>query len=55
MIPVLLSVGSLGKIVRENPSLRGIAEPRLREALAARGDPKRVSLQASVWIVHARA
>ncbi len=55
MTSVLLSIGSLGKIVRENPELRGIAEPRLREALAARGDSNHVSLTASVWIVRARA
>jgi SAM-dependent methyltransferase len=52
---VLLKVGPLGKIVRENPALRATAEPRLREALAALGDPSRVRLSASVWIVTARA
>jgi SAM-dependent methyltransferase len=55
MTQVLLKVGPLGKIVRENPALRVIAEPRLREALAALGDPSRVQLLASVWIVTARA
>ncbi len=55
MVSVLLAVGSLGKIVRENPALRGIAEPRLRETLSARGDPERVTLRASIWIVSARA
>lgn len=52
---VLLKVGPLGKIVRENPALRATAEPLLREALAALGDPSRVQLLASVWIVTARA
>jgi len=52
---VLLKVGPLGKIVRENPALRATAEPLLREALAALGDPSRVKLLASVWIVTARA
>lgn len=52
---VLLKVGALGKIVRENPTLRTTAEPALREALAALGDPSRVQLMASVWIVTARA
>jgi hypothetical protein len=52
---VLLKVGPLGKIVRENPALRATAEPLLREALAALGDPSRVHLLASVWIVTARA
>ncbi len=52
---VLLKVGPLGRILRENPALRATAEPRLREALAALGDPSRVQLLASVWIVTARA
>jgi SAM-dependent methyltransferase len=52
---VLLKVGPLGKIVRENPALRATAEPRLREALAALGGSSRVQLMDSVWIVTARA
>jgi len=52
---VLLKVGPLGKIVRENPALVSTTEPLLREALAALGDPSRVQLLASVWIVTARA
>lgn len=55
MTRVLLKVGPLGKIIRENPALRAAAEPLLREALAALGDPSRVELSASVWIVTARA
>jgi hypothetical protein len=51
---VLLKVGPLGKIVRENPALRVTAEPRLRKALAALGDSSKVELGASVWIVSAR-
>jgi SAM-dependent methyltransferase len=54
MIWVLLRVGPLGKIMRENPALRATAEPRLRQALAALGDRSRVQLLASVWIVTAR-
>jgi SAM-dependent methyltransferase len=54
MTRVLLRVGPLGKIARENPALQANAEPLLREALAALGDPCRVSLLASVWIVTAR-
>jgi SAM-dependent methyltransferase len=54
MTCVLLKVGALGKIVRENPAMEPIAEPLLRSALAALGDPSRVSLSASVWIVTAR-
>jgi len=52
---VLLKVGPLGKIVRENPALRATAEPLLREALAALGDRSKVQLLASVWIVTARS
>jgi SAM-dependent methyltransferase len=55
MTSVLMKVGALGKIIRENPALRATAEPRLREALAALGDPSRLALMASVWIVTARA
>jgi ubiquinone/menaquinone biosynthesis C-methylase UbiE len=55
MTEVLLKVGPLGKIVRENPTLRATVEPRLRDALAARGDPTNVELLASVWIVKAKA
>ncbi len=51
---VLMKVGPLGKIVRENPALRAAAEPLVREALAALGNPSRVQLLASVWIVTAR-
>ena len=55
MASVLLKVGPLGRIVRENPALRATAGPRLHAALAALGDPSRVQLMASVWIVTARA
>jgi ubiquinone/menaquinone biosynthesis C-methylase UbiE len=55
MTSVLLKVGPLGKIVRENPALRTTAESSLRRVLAALGDPSEVRLQASVWIVTARA
>ena len=55
MTRVLLKVGPLGKIVRENPTLRATAEPQLRVALAALGDPSKVELEAFVWIVTAHA
>lgn len=55
MSSVLLKVGPLGKIIRENPALRQETEPRLRQALASLSDPSEVCLQASVWIVTARA
>jgi SAM-dependent methyltransferase len=55
MLSVLLAVGPLGKIIRENPELRATAELRVREALTALGDPSHVELEASVWIVTAKA
>ncbi len=55
MTTVLLKVGPLGRIVRENPDLKALAEPRVRTALAASGDPSRVVLQAATWVVKARA
>lgn len=55
MTGVLLRVGPLGKILRENLELRAAAEPRVRAALAARGDPAHVSLMAATWIVTANA
>lgn len=55
MIWMLLKVGPLGRIIRENPELRGPAEHRVRGALEARGDRSQVSLQASIWIVTAKA
>lgn len=55
MTSVLLKVGSLGKIVRENPGLKGSVEPKLRDALVGLGDPSNVRLRAAVWIVTARA
>jgi len=55
MTTVLLKVGPLGRIVRENPELRGPAEARVRTALAAKGDIARVALRAATWIVTAQA
>jgi SAM-dependent methyltransferase len=55
MLQVLLRVGPLGRILRENPKLRANAAQRLRAALAQRGDPSSVHLRASVWIVTAKA
>jgi len=51
---VLMKVGALGRIIRENPSLRAAAEPRVRAALTRLGDPARVALNAATWIVSAR-
>jgi len=55
MTAVLLKVGPLGRIVRENPDFRVAAEARLRAALGARGDPLHVALRAATWIVSAQA
>jgi len=55
MTTVLLKVGPLGRIVRENPELRLSAKTRVRAALATKGDPTRVALQAATWVVSARA
>ena len=54
-IEVLLSVGALGQIVRNENSLRETVEPKLRSALKSRFNPQNVELNAAVWIVTARA
>lgn len=55
MATVLLRVGPLGKILRENPALRAAAEPRLRAALVKHNDRGRIALRAATWIVRAQA
>ena len=55
MAAVLLRVGPLGKILRENPALRMAAEPRLRSALGERSVRGAVALRAATWIVAASA
>lgn len=54
MIVVLLTVGPLGKIIRENPEMRAAAGSRVRAALAARGNQAAVELNAATWVVAAR-
>ena len=54
-VTVLLSVGPLGKIIRENPELRASAESRVRGALAAKGHSSEIALHAATWIVAAKA
>lgn len=54
MIVVLLSVGPLGKIIRENPNVRAAAESRVRAALAERGNQAAVALNAATWVVTAQ-
>lgn len=53
MTRVLMKIGPLGKIVRENPSIRSAVEPKLRTALEGVGKGRDVELLASVWIVTA--
>jgi hypothetical protein len=55
MSEVLLKVGALGKIVRENPEMREMAERRLRAALATKLVDGQVALNAAIWIVTATA
>ncbi|MGO8047493.1 hypothetical protein ACC713_31905 [Rhizobium johnstonii] len=55
MTRVLLSIGPLGKIARENAMIKSTAQPKLREALAGLENPASVALVASIWIVTARA
>lgn len=52
MATVLLRVGPLGRILRENPGLKAEAEPRLRAALAENDGV--VALRAATWVVTAR-
>ncbi|MGG6893739.1 class I SAM-dependent methyltransferase [Rhizobium sp. BR 315] len=54
MTRVLLKVGPLGKIVRENPAIRSTVEPKLRKALAGLGDQVSTRLTAAIWIVTAQ-
>ena len=54
MATVLLRVGPLGRILRENPGLKTEAEPRLRAALAHHEQNGVVALRAATWIVTAR-
>lgn len=54
-VSVLMRVGALGRILRENPALRAVAEPRVRAALAERETDDGVALQAAIWVVTADA
>ena len=55
MAAVLLKVGPLAQILRENPGGRPAAEPRLRTALVKRSGREQVALQAATRIVTAHA
>ncbi|WFE92058.1 methyltransferase domain-containing protein [Roseibium porphyridii] len=52
---VLLRVGALGKIVREDPDLRPQIEPLLRKVLIDRSGREHVHLTASIFVVTASA
>ncbi|TRC94337.1 class I SAM-dependent methyltransferase [Mesorhizobium sp. WSM4303] len=54
MVAVLLSVGPLGKIIRENLGMRAAAESSVRTALGERGNQAAVTLKAATWVVTAR-
>jgi SAM-dependent methyltransferase len=55
MLTVLLKVGAVGKIVRENPEMREQVEHRLRAALATKLLHGHVALNAAIWVVTAIA
>ena len=55
MLAICSRVGTLGKILRENPELRTAALPAVRSALAAHDGPDGVKLNAATWVVTARA
>jgi len=55
MLKVLLKVGAVGKIVRENPQMRERVEDCLRAALASTMAHGRVALNAAIWVVTATA
>ncbi len=55
MLELALSVGSLGKIVRENPHLKAAVAPSVKAALEANGRPNDFGLNAAAWIVSAQA
>lgn len=54
MLAVCSRVGALGKILRENPKLRGAALAAVRPVLAAHDGPDGVRLNAATWVVTAR-
>jgi SAM-dependent methyltransferase len=55
MLKVLLKVGAVGKIVRENLDLRERVEGDLRAALASKIVHGQVVLNAAIWLVAAKA
>ena len=55
MLQVVTTVGALGKILRETPSLIDDVRPRVRAALLTRQTDMEVRLSAATWIVTATA
>lgn len=54
-LDLALSVGPLGKIVRENPSVRDRVRDPVRRALEKWKEPRGIFLKAAVWVVTAKA
>lgn len=54
LMKVCSRVGTLGKILRENPELRAATLPAVQSALVAHGGPDGVRLNAATWVVMAR-
>ncbi len=52
-LSVVLTVGALGAILRQTPSLRAQVEPAVRQTLADLEGPAGVALKAATWIVTA--
>lgn len=55
MLTVLIRVGPLGRLLREQPTLVASVEPKLRAALIAKSNGGHISLPAATWIVSAFA
>lgn len=55
MHELALSVGTLGKIIRENAELKDSVSGPVKAALETHGRPKDHALNAAVWIVSAQA
>jgi hypothetical protein len=54
-VRVLTGAGALGKIVRDRPEYREMAEQRVRETLSNRQSGGVVHLDAATWVVSAVA
>jgi SAM-dependent methyltransferase len=54
-LPLMLKIGPLGRLLRENPTILTQATEALRAVLAARAGARGVRFPAAVWGVEARA